>query len=138
MDIDTLSYSLLNKICTSFHKDYQLPASPQKRRSGTLAENIFINWEDEFVWPSLKNPFVSLEGTCRGARDMLAVLCDGTVVPCCLDSDGIISFGNLFENSMQDILDCQRFNDMQNGLRSRKLLEELCQKCSYRNRFHKS
>ena len=41
---------------------------------------------------------------CHGLRRQLAVLCDGTVVPCCLDGEGELALGNLFRQELEDIL----------------------------------
>lgn len=66
---------------------------------------------------------------------MLAVLADGTVVPCCLDGDGIMALGNLFETPLNQILATRRYQEMVRALSNRRLTEPLCQRCSYRARF---
>lgn len=135
--LDSLSYDLLKTISEAFISDYQLPECPKKRRSGTLAKNVFINWEDEFVWPSLSHDIVSEIGTCRGTRDMLGILCDGTVVPCCLDSDGRVCLGNIYEMPFEEIILSDSYVNMNKGLLDGKITEQLCQRCSYRLRFDK-
>ena len=52
---------------------------------------------------------------CYGMRDHFGILCDGTVVPCCLDGEGQIPLGNLFNKSGCDIIAVQEdftFHDM--------------------------
>ena len=39
-----------------------------------------------------------LDGTCYALRDHIAILSDGSIVPCCLDTKGDIKLGNIFEN----------------------------------------
>jgi radical SAM protein with 4Fe4S-binding SPASM domain len=70
-------------------------------------------------------------------RDQIAVLSNGTVVPCCLDSEGDIALGNLYEQTLGEILESHRTIAMQEGFRKRKATEELCRKCGYARRFLK-
>ena len=60
---------------------------------------------------------------------------DGTVVPCCLDSEGQISLGNVFENSLEDILAGELATSMREGFKSGKMVHPVCKKCSYARRF---
>ena len=107
------------------------------RCSAKLGENIFISFDEEFEWPSLSLPEVSQRGKCRGGGDMLAILVDGTVVPCCLDADGIVNLGNIFTESFDDILESERYQSLYKGFHGGNISEELCRKCSYRTRFDK-
>ncbi len=74
-------------------------------------------------------------GFCLGLRDQAAVLVDGTVVPCCLDSEGSIKIGNIFEDEFEYILYGERARNLYEGFSKRKAVEGLCMKCSYRSRF---
>ncbi len=107
------------------------------RCSAKLGENIFISFEEEFEWPSLSLSEVSHRGKCLGGGDMLAILVDGTIVPCCLDADGIINLGNIFTEKLDDILLSQRYQNLYTGFHGGNISEELCRKCSYRTRFDK-
>lgn len=104
-------------------------------RSVTLDKGIFVSFEEEFVWPSLQNPFLGDQGTCYGARTMAAVLADGTVVPCCLDGEGECPLGNLFEQPFGEIVEGKRMTAMARDLTNRQVKEPLCQRCGYRLRF---
>lgn len=104
-------------------------------KSHKLIDHVFFSIDEEFTWPSLSLPFVSDEGTCEGGVSHLGILSDGTVVPCCLDKDGIIDLGNIFIDSFDNILSSDRYVNYLSNLKSRKLTEELCRKCSYRTRF---
>ena len=81
----------------------------QNTRSGyKMCERVFLEWGEKFDWPNLDMDILSDEGFCYGLRDQIGVLSDGSVVPCCLDSDGDITLGNLFEQSLAEILDSPR------------------------------
>jgi len=101
----------------------------------TLSENIFFNLGDTFQWPSPLSHDIGVTGFCLGTRSHIAVLSDGTVVPCCLDSEGYIPLGNIFETDLENIINSQRFIDMYEGFSGRKIKESLCRKCSFRLRF---
>ena len=68
-------------------------------------------------------------------RDQLAVLCDGTVVPCCLDGEGELALGNLFRQELEDILRGERAAAIHAGFDARRPAEELCRRCGYAERF---
>jgi len=101
----------------------------------TLTDKVYLDKDILFEWPDIKRETITTCGTCRGAKSQIAILVDGTVVPCCLDNDGVINLGNIFESSVDDILNSKRYKDIVNGFNNNKLVEELCQKCGYRNRF---
>ncbi len=100
-----------------------------------IRDNLYVDKALEFVWPSLDNDYYNEVGTCYALKDQLAILVDGTVVPCCLDSAGIIKLGNIFEDSMDDIINSKRYQDMLLGFRNRCVNEELCKKCSFKDRL---
>ena len=77
-----------------------------------IREKLFIDKANEFIWPNLKNDYFNEKGTCYALKDQLAILVDGTVLPCCLDSDGVINLGNIYENSLEDIINSERYQRM--------------------------
>ena len=107
----------------------------EKPKSIRLDRKIFINFDEYFNWPSLENEFVSKEGFCYGLDSHFAILSSGKVAPCCLDKDAIVDLGNINENSIKKILASKKVNDIKQGFKEKKVIEELCQKCEYRKRF---
>ena len=100
-----------------------------------IKEKLFLEFADRFVWPDKDAAYQSECVFCYGLRDHFGVLCDGTVVPCCLDSDGVISLGNIFAEDIDDILNSERAMNIKNGFSRRKAVEDLCRRCSYAQRF---
>ncbi len=100
-----------------------------------LRDNLYLDRQEEFVWPSLDNNYYNEKGTCYALKDQLAILVDGTVVPCCLDSNGVINLGNIFKSSLEVIMNSKRYIDMKNGFCNRKVNEELCKRCSFKDRL---
>jgi len=102
-----------------------------------IRQHLYVNVRSPFEWPDINNAYANESGTCQGLKTHLAILCDGTVVPCCLDGNGIINLGNIFCTHLSDILSEKRCNDMINNFRNRKACEPLCVHCSFKERFAK-
>jgi len=100
-----------------------------------LAERIFISRKELFEWPSLSGEERGNQGFCPALRDQVAILADGTVVPCCLDGRGEIALGNINEQPFAEIAEGKRARRIREGFARRKVVEELCRRCSYRQRF---
>lgn len=96
-----------------------------------INNHIFINNFKEFIWPDLNNSYYNEIGACYGLRDHLGILVDGRVVPCCLDSKGIINLGNIYESNLKDILESKRVNNIKNNFKCNKKIEELCKHCNF-------
>ncbi len=98
-----------------------------------LSENIFLSIKTPFTWPDLEGDNQA-ETTCYGLRRQIAVLVDGTVVPCCVDNDGDINLGNIFEANLENILNSQMAASIKKGFEDNKCIHSLCKRCEYRIR----
>ena len=96
-----------------------------------LSHNIFLEFDNEFIWPDLNNDYFSEDGSCLGCRSHIGVLVDGTVVPCCLDSEGLIRLGNIYKQKLDDIINSELFINIKNGFLNNKKIHELCQHCNF-------
>ena len=106
------------------------------RGNRTLRPNLFLERAERFGWPDLNAP-ESGANFCHGFTRQLAVLWDGTVTPCCLDSEGDIPLGNLLSQPLEEILQGERAAAVAAGFAARKPTEELCRRCGYARRFLK-
>lgn len=102
-----------------------------------VKNNLYIDLDKEFIWPSLDHPTHSTNGTCHAGTIMLAILSNGEITPCCLDANADLSIGNIFQENIIDCLNKQRYLNLINGFKKRQCVETLCQKCTYRLRFNK-
>ena len=108
---------------------------PRENRKGlTLTKNVFLEYGDKFDWPDVNAPERDVR-FCMGLRDHIGVLFDGTVVPCCLDADGNIPLGNIFNENIEDILKSGKAKEIYDGFTSHKPTEEMCKRCGYAERF---
>ena len=104
-------------------------------RSVKLAERVYLAEDDIFDWPDLEAPDRGEHCFCYGLRDQIGVLCDGTVVPCCLDHNGDLALGNLFDQELEDIMSTKKSRDIYNGFSQKKAVEPLWRRCGYARRF---
>ena len=100
-----------------------------------IRPKFFLEWGDRFAWPDKEAPLQGENVFCYGMRDHFGILCDGSVVPCCLDSDGVITLGNIFTEEITDILNSPRAKAIYDGFSRRCASEELCRRCGYAQRF---
>ena len=72
---------------------------------------------EDFEWPTLDMPYRSSRGKCRATINQLAILSDGSVVPCCFDCEGVIKLGNANEKTIVEILNSERAMAIYNGFK---------------------
>lgn len=100
-----------------------------------IKRHIHVNVQSPFEWPALANSYCNERGFCQGLRQHIAILCNGDVVPCCLDGNAVVKLGNIFSDSLENILENERSVNIINGFRSKRAVEPLCQHCSFKERF---
>ena len=127
---DAMNASILAAMEAAFPKPWK-----EERRGTRIGARIYLETGDKFAWPDLSAPDGGDRVFCYGLRDQLGVLSDGTVVPCCLDHEGDIALGNLFDETLEEILEKPRAQAIYDGFSNKKAAEELCRKCGYARRF---
>lgn len=126
---DTQNEAILEKMHRAFPGEWV-----QERPGIRIGDRTYLEHGDRFDWPDLAAP----EGEvsfCYGLRDQIGVLCDGSVVPCCLDHEGDLTLGNLFTEELADILEKPRAKAIYGGFSRGKAIEPLCRRCGYARRF---
>ena len=106
-----------------------------EKRGTRLSDRTYLEYGDKFDWPDLAAPVGSNRVFCYGLRDQLGILCDGTVVPCCLDHEGDLSLGNIFRQELGEILASPRAKAIYDGFSRKEAAEPLCRRCGYARRF---
>ena len=138
-----ISLRLWNQGCDDGHNDQAeetlrklLPGDwTPNTRGYRIRDRVFLEWGERFSWPDREAEDMGASVFCYGLRDHFGILSDGTVVPCCLDSDGAVALGNVFQDDLADILASDRANAMVKGFRCRKPTEDLCRRCGYATKF---
>lgn len=131
---NNMNIDILELLENEFDLDCDLKEKLKEKNSFKLKNNVYISMGEKFKWPSLKVEELGERAFCYGLRDQIGILVDGTVVPCCLDSEGSIPLGNIFEENLEDILNSKRAKDIYDGFSSRNAVEDLCKRCGFINR----
>lgn len=126
---------LLAIIEDEFNLNYKIEEEVKPEGGIKIAERVYINQDYEFEWPSLDAEEDDGKGFCYGLRTQAGILADGTVIPCCLDGEGIINLGNINQYAFSDIIEMERAKNLVEGFSRREAVEELCRKCGFRKRF---
>lgn len=124
--------SNVDKILNKLNEKYNTSLSKNSlKKNNKLKDNIYLNKEEEFIWPSMNNNYYNENGKCYGLIDHIGVLVDGTIIPCCLDTLGIINLGNIFKDDISSLKDNKLCNEMIRGFKNNKKVHELCKKCKF-------
>lgn len=107
----------------------------ENTRGYRIRDKLFLEWGERFTWPDKDAPEEGSALYCHGMQDHFGILSDGTVVPCCLDSDGVIALGNVFREELSAILESDRAKAIKEGFRQRRATESLCRRCGYARKF---
>ena len=127
---DELNGQILDTMAQFFPRPWA-----EERRGPRLGQKIYLEYGDKFDWPDLTAADNGDRVFCYGLRDQIGVLCDGTVVPCCLDHEGDLALGNLHKTTLDAILESDRAKAIYEGFQKGKAAEELCRRCGYATRF---
>lgn len=113
----------------------RLPRPWVQRHDGwKVRDRLYIEYDHIFEWPGDEaRAYKSDDIFCYALRNQIGILSCGTVVPCCLDHEGSIKLGNLFEQELDDILKSERAVKLYNGFTNHRATESLCQRCEYAN-----
>lgn len=104
-------------------------------RGARIRHKLHLEYGDRFDWPDMEAENMGDRLFCYGLRDHFGILSDGRVIPCCLDREGEITLGNIYETPIRRILSSERAMTILHGFDNRVAVEELCQKCGYARRF---
>ena len=121
------------KIIKMLEKKYNIKINGNTK----IKDNLFLAFDSEFIWPSLDNNYLKENGSCMGLRTHIGILVDGSVVPCCLDYDGKLSLGNIYESELETIINSKKAIEMKVNFQNNKKIEKLCQHCNFYDRIVK-
>jgi hypothetical protein len=122
----------------------KLSKEARVKKSFLIFGRHYIHFDSRFDWPTLSDPILSESGFCYGLTNHIGILAGGEVVPCCLDKEAKLVLGilDMDKNSTAEtgqqltkILNSSRAVAMKRGFENKKLVEPLCQRCNYIERF---
>lgn len=132
--LDSKSQEIVNKI----RKYYNLPQETVDKiytsNNIKIKSTIYVDKDNEFSWPEVTTH--KSNGYCYALKTQIGILVDGTVVPCCLDSNGVVNLGNIFKESLEEIINSEKYISLKKSFQDRKPCEKLCQSCTFKERLN--
>lgn len=128
--IEELNEYTLSLLHEHFCEDWTIGA-----RGARIHDKLHLEFGERFEWPDAQRESLGERVFCHGLSDHFGILSDGTVIPCCLDADGEIKLGNIFESDIRNILSSERAVAIKEGFAKKLAAEELCKRCPYARRF---
>ena len=132
-ELDEKSTKIVDKIEDYYNLPQETVDKIKNENNIKVLSTIYVDKDNEFTWPSI-NTHKSC-GYCYALKSHIAILVDGTVVPCCLDSNGLINLGNIYDSTVEEIISSDRYQTLLKSFRDRKPSEELCKSCTFKERF---
>ncbi len=108
----------------------KLTADALNQRCTNLADGVFLRNAARFQWPGQVER-ASEAHACYALRDHIAILSDGSVVPCCLDADAQLKLGNIFTDDLSELISSPKAEKIKSGFQQRRAVEPLCQHCGF-------
>lgn len=129
---------LAERLSSHFGRDLgRLSVDVRQRKNVPLRGRQYLHFDTRFEWPRMDAPEGSAAGTCHALKDHIGILADGTVVPCCLDADGVLRLGNALETPVSELLRGERACRMRDGFAAGRREEALCRRCAFVERFRR-
>ena len=132
-ELDEKSTIIVDKIINHYNLDKEFIEKVKTENNIKINSTTYVDKDNEFTWPKINN--YQSNGYCYALKTQIAILSDGTVVPCCLDSNGQIELGNIFNKSLDEIINSERYQNLKKSFQDRKPCEELCKSCTFKERF---
>ena len=132
-ELDEKSTKIVEKLKEYYKLSPEIVDKLKKENNIGIYPQIYVDKDNEFVWPTV-NSHKSC-GYCYALKTQIAILVDGTVVPCCLDEEGIVNLGNIFEESLEEIIKKERYQKLLKSFQDRNPSEELCKSCTFKERL---
>ena len=130
--LNKLSTIIVDKIIDYYKLDNDFKENVINNKNTKIKNNIYLDKGNKFIWPDNIKNNNNNKGTCLGTRTHIGILSNGTVVPCCLDSKGLINLGNIFNDNLNNILNNSKFKKIHVGFINNEIKNNLCKNCNYR------
>ena len=122
------SGKLNDGILSRLEKSFDKSLWKENTKGYRLSDKLFLEFAERFEWRENTDDD-SIK--CYGLRDQIGVLCDGRIVPCCIDCDGAITLGNIFKDDIIDVINSPLAMALAEGFRNGKAVHPYCKKCGF-------
>ena len=137
LKMDDKSTRIVEKVINYYQLSPNIVDKIKCDKNIKLKDHLYLDKDIEFIWPNdlIRRSKISDYGTCLGTKTHLGILVNGDIVPCCLDSEGIIRLGNIFEDDLDNVINSNLFQEIKQGFNNHRVVCDLCKNCTYRLRF---
>lgn len=104
----------------------------RKAVKNRLESRIILHQKKQFRWANEKSEKIHCKGRCYGLIKQIGILSNATVVPCCMDSSGVIALGDILKQDFNEIMQSKRAVMMKKALQKGEFIEPLCQNCEFK------
>lgn len=122
------SGKLNDGIMSRLEKSFDRSLWKENTKGYRLSDKLFLEFAERFEWRESDDDDAV---RCYGLRDQIGVLCDGRIVPCCIDCDGAITLGNIFTDDILDVINSPLAKEVAEGFRNGKAVHPYCKKCGF-------
>ena len=133
-ELDKKSTKIVEKLKKYYTLSPEIVEKIKNENNIKIKQTIYVDKDNEFEWPKITEN--NSCGYCHALKTHIAILSDGTVIPCCLDAEGVINLGNIFESTLDDIINTKRYQILKKSFQDRKPSEKLCQSCTFKNKLN--
>ena len=131
--LDEKSTKTVERLKEYYHLSPEIVEKIKTKKNISLRDNIYVDKDIEFAWPKITSHKSC--GYCYALKTHIAILVDGTVVPCCLDSNGVIPLGNIYHQELSEIIESEKYQELLKSFQDRKPANPLCQSCTFKERL---
>lgn len=131
-ELDEKSTKIVDKIKEYYNLSQETVDKIKNENNIKINPQIYVDKDNEFIWPTINNHKSC--GYCYALKTHIGILVDGTVVPCCIDAEGIINLGNIYYEDLNKIIQSDRYQNLQKSFQDRKPIEELCKSCTFKEK----
>lgn len=133
-ELDEKEREIVNKLKDYYHLSTEVVEKIKTKNNIKISSTVYVDKDNEFKWPEITS--YQSTGYCFALKTQLAILADGTVVPCCLDSNGQIELGNIFKEELLEIMESKKYQELKKSFQDRRPNEALCKSCTFKEKFN--
>jgi radical SAM protein with 4Fe4S-binding SPASM domain len=107
-------------------------AEENLRKGIHLRKHIYLQNANRFEWPNVDKPQSDSPKTCYALKDHIAILSDGSIVPCCIDADAHLHLGNIYTDDLWQVVHTKKALLIKEGFARKEAIEDFCKVCGFR------
>jgi len=121
---NSLNNEIENRLREKFSQQWK-----ENSKGFRIREKLFLEYANRFEWHEQNEAEENVR--CYALKDQFAILCDGTVIPCCIDCEGTLCMGNIETHELSDMLSGALATKLREGFDCERAVFDTCKKCGF-------